>query len=149
MPTVPSNPKCASLGCRNSRTKYSTMCEQHGGRTTPYRFNNRSNQRYSTDKMYQTAQWASFRQTHLSRNPLCAACLLQGKYVQASDIDHVFPWKQLSKEAFYINLFQSLCKPCHSKKTSWERAGYFKHFTSTQENTYTLQDYEGLTTFLR
>ena len=148
MPTVPTNPKCGTLGCRNPRTKYSSMCEEHGGKTKIDYKRYLTKERREVNKYYNTPQWVSFRQRQLSTHPLCACCLLKGKYVQANDIDHVFPWRKIGEEAFYINVFQSLCKSCHTSKTSWEKAGFIKHYTD-RENTYRMDEYTEMTAFLR
>jgi hypothetical protein len=44
---------------------------------------------------------------------------------QAVHVDHVFAWNQLGKDAFYNNLFQSLCPECHSYKTGQEQKGIY------------------------
>ena len=135
MPTIPSNTKCAMLGCKNNKARFSSNCVEHGGRDT---------QRYSgkrlTNKMYDTAQWARLRQIQLSSQPLCAGCLADGVITAAVHVDHVFPWTQISKEAFYINIFQSLCHSCHSAKTALERKGLFRAFGSPNKD-YLIHEY--------
>jgi 5-methylcytosine-specific restriction endonuclease McrA len=56
------------------------------------------------------------RQAYFAENPFCIHCPSH-LYTQATDIDHIKPWR------FYPELFwdqsnwQSLCHSCHSKKT--------------------------------
>ena len=139
MPTLPSNTKCRELGCTNPRSRLSTFCLDHGGRdtyTAP-----KTAERDAFNSMYQTNQWRKLRQSQLSKQPLCQACLRKGRVIQAQHIDHVFPWKSLGKEAFYRNIFQSLCAECHSAKTQLEAKGIIRYYTAHTEIDYQLKDY--------
>jgi len=78
--------------------------------------------------MYQTKHWKQLRASQLSRQPLCQSCLSRGIVNSAKHIDHVFPWSWIGKDAFYRNLFQSLCHECHSHKTSMEQDGVFIYY---------------------
>lgn len=91
--------------------------------------------------MYDSAQWQRTRQRVLSSQPLCQACLLEGRVSPAEEIDHVFPWRQIGLDAFYVNLFQSLCHEHHSAKTQLEQRGVFRHYIDVPRD-YTLPDYE-------
>jgi len=99
MPYAPLNNKCRELGCNNLKTSRSTFCNEHGGGITEKGKEN--------SKLYSTAFWKKQRAIQLSKKPLCAACLLEGRVVQAVHIDHVFPHRQDSNK-FRLNLFQSL-----------------------------------------
>jgi hypothetical protein len=63
-----------------------------------------------------------------------------GKVVQANHVDHVFPWSRIGKQAFYNNLFQSLCHDCHSVKTNEEKQGIYTHYSTGKQ--YTPNDYQ-------
>lgn len=114
---------------------------EHGGRDTfdHKRYNN-TDKRKEFNSKYQTAQWRKLRQIQLSKHPLCASCLTDGKIVQAEHIDHLFPWSAIGEEAFYHNVFQSLCQPCHSIKTTLEQRGIYRHFGFPNKD-YALSDY--------
>ena len=140
MPTVPSNGKCASLGCKNPRSKYSTYCLEHGGRDTQLTY--RSEERDKAHAFYLTAQWARHRMRQLSGQPLCQSCLTRGIITQATEVDHVFPWRQIGAHAFYRNLFQSLCHDCHSHKTQEEKRGRVLHYVNEIVSTYRVEDYK-------
>lgn len=136
MPTVPSNTKCAFLGCTNTRSKLNSYCDIHGGLntlSTPKRRENNS--------MYHTPYWRRQRAIQLSIQPLCQACLASGKVVQAEHVDHVFPWTQVSSEAFYRNLFQSLCHEHHSYKTALEQRGICRYWGKYVAD-YTIDQYQ-------
>lgn len=140
MPILPSNTKCATLGCKNKRSKFSSQCLDHGGRDLQRAYNN-TEQRKERNALYKTAQWQTHRKVILSRNPICAACLIEGIVTPATEIDHVFPWSQIGQEAFYINLFQSLCKPHHTYKTAQEQRGLILYYNHTQIE-YSINDYQ-------
>ena len=72
---------------------------------------------------------------------MCAACLTQGIVTPATTVDHVFPWAQIGQGAFYRNLFQSMCAPCHSTKTHLEQRGVFRYYTEVPTD-FTIGDYE-------
>lgn len=135
MPSIPTNRRCSVLGCMNDRSKFNSYCLTHGGRDM---------QKYRgkrlTNRMYNTTQWQELRQRQLSIQPLCAGCLSVGVITQAVHVDHVFPWTQIDKEAFYYNIFQSLCPSCHSSKTHLERQGTYRAFGKPSKD-YVMSDY--------
>lgn len=135
MPTAPLNSKCRELGCPNPKTGRSTFCEHHGGGYSDKTVENR--------KFYNQPAWQSIRKAQLSRQPLCAACLLNGRVVPGEHIDHVFPHRR-EQSKFVRNLFQTLCSSCHSLKTNAERQGIYQHFTATGIVEYTADDYARL-----
>jgi 5-methylcytosine-specific restriction protein A len=138
MPTVPSNTRCSSLGCNNPKTRFSSSCVEHGGKE---RIDfNASAKRKEFNSAYSTKQWKTFRQAQLSREPLCASCLIHGVITTATEVDHVFPWSKLHKASFSYNIFQSLCKSCHIMKTTLEQKDVIKYYKD-KEHTYTIQDY--------
>lgn len=140
MPTIPSNTTCTHLGCKNPKSKYNGYCIQHGGRDEQ-RFNQKYNkERKAFNDMYNTNQWLTLRRIRLSKNPLCCACEAEGIIKAAKVVDHVFPWAQISNEAFFINRFQNLCIPHHSEKTRLEQKGIYRAY-GTPNRDYTRSDY--------
>lgn len=136
MPSLPTYTKCASLGCKNTKSKLNSYCIEHGGKEWID-----TEDRKQFTSMYQSAFWRQKRQTQLSIQPLCQACLSEGRIGSAQHIDHVFAWKAIGKEAFTNNLFQSLCAEHHSHKTALEQQGIYRHY-SDQIKDYTLGDYK-------
>jgi 5-methylcytosine-specific restriction enzyme A len=96
--------------------------------------------RKAFNAQYKTAAWESMRARQLSADPLCAACLIDGRITAASHVDHVFPWAAIGPHAFTRNYFQSLCPQCHGIKSGLEKRGVFRHYTA-QAHDYTVQDY--------
>lgn len=136
MPTVPPNPLCSDLGCKNPRSKLNSRCIVHGGMdSVPTR---------EVDSIYQTPAWKSIRARQMSIQPLCESCISRGKLAQAEHVDHVFAWKHIGRQAFTANLFQSLCKPCHSVKTGIEKRGRYVHYRVNGPIEYKLTDYAGV-----
>lgn len=91
--------------------------------------------------MYQTARWSKMRAKYLSMQPLCQSCLKRGVVSPATDIDHVFPWRPLGKEAFHANYFQCLCHECHASKTQLEKRGICVDYRGEQTLEYKLDEY--------
>ena len=141
MPTIPKYTKCLDLGCKNERSKFNAYCMGHGGRDTfdHRRWNSSKKRTVAIDK-YQSRQWRNLRQIQLSKHPLCAACLSEGRITPALHIDHLFPWSQLGEDAFHINVFQSLCQSCHSIKTTLEQRDIYRHYGIPTKD-YKLSDY--------
>lgn len=138
MPTIPSNTKCSMLGCNNHKSKCNSLCIEHGGKDV-YKYKS-SKDRQEKNNLYSTSQWQGLRQIQLSKHPLCAGCLSQGIVTAAIHIDHVFPWTHIGKQAFYYNVFQSLCHSCHSSKTSLEAKGIFRYYGQPNKD-LTINDY--------
>jgi len=71
--------------------------------------------------VYNLRAWRDrLRPAKLAANPLCEDCERRGKLVAATDVDHVdgdewnWAWENL----------QSLCHPCHSRKTAATQGGF-------------------------
>ena len=135
MPVLPKNNKCEALRCADPRVEGSAYCEAHGGRKKL------SIERRAHNAEYKSRAWAQIRAAQLSRAPLCERCKYEGRIVQAEHIDHVFPWAVIGGESFRLNIFSSLCAPCHSLKTSIERRGVFMRYTENGPIEYTSKDY--------
>jgi 5-methylcytosine-specific restriction protein A len=140
MPTVPTNPHCSHLGCKHPRTKYSTSCLEHGGRDTQPTY--RNDERDKAHGYYLTAQWARQRARQLSSQPICQSCLTRLVITPATEVDHVFPWRRIGADAFYRNLFQSLCHACHSHKTQQEKKDTILSYANGIVVTYRVSDYQ-------
>jgi 5-methylcytosine-specific restriction protein A len=141
VPYVPSTTICSMLGCKNTKGKISSLCIEHGGIDRRVFKGTYSDERLKDSALYQTSFWKRKRTLQLSIQPLCQSCLLQGIVAQAVAVDHVFPWRVIQGDAFYINLFQSLCTPCHSTKTAYEQAGIYIHYTPVSQVRHSKMDY--------
>ena len=140
MPTAPFNSKCSHLGCNNPRSKHNGFCIEHGGRDTYNTKYNTTAERKAFNSKYGTRAWKKQRMAQLTRYPMCAGCLAEGRVIAAEHVDHIFPWMHIGDHAFTRNIFQSLCPACHSSKTSLESKGIFRMY-GTPHKDYGLKDY--------
>lgn len=142
MPSVPYYRFCKELGCRNTRSKLSGFCLEHGGKDTrPYdpKYNKEAN-RAKNNAKYNTRQWGVLRLIQLSKHPLCIGCQAEGVVTPATVVDHLFPWTHINEQAFYINRFQSLCDAHHAIKSQLERYGIYRAF-GVPHRDYSVADY--------
>lgn len=76
------------------------------------------------------ADWRAIRRRHLRREPCCRGCAALGIVKAADTVDHVVPWQgaptQEERERLRTDEenLQSLCQPCHNKKTIHEDGGF-------------------------
>ena len=59
------------------------------------------------------------RPAKLLQDPCCEKCLKKERLVEATEVDHIKPLEQGGAPFDFDNL-QSLCKPCHVKKSAEE-----------------------------
>ena len=142
MPTLPTYTKCLHLGCKNHKSKLNGFCMEHGGRDV--KTIEATDERREFNALYATPFWKSTRRRQLSKQPLCQACLSFGIVAPAAHVDHVFPWSRFGKQAFYVNIFQSLCHGCHTTKTSLEQKGVFRYYKGEAYTDYKKVDYQAV-----
>ena len=135
MPFIP-RPQCSRYHCHQPTVAGSSLCEQHAPpkATTDHRI--------ASNAEYKKAAWLSIRAAQLSKEPLCAACMHEGRVAAAEHVDHLFAWNQINAAAFKLNVFQSLCHTHHSIKTALEQKGTFRHYSINAINDYSLSDYQ-------
>ena len=63
------------------------------------------------------SNWSKIRKEFISNNPLCRSCELFGTIELACEVDHIKPLAKGGEPADVNNL-QSLCRPCHVRKTA-------------------------------
>ncbi|MEC4590562.1 HNH endonuclease signature motif containing protein [Nitrospirillum amazonense] len=68
---------------------------------------------------YATPEWKALRAQHLKAHPTCCRC---GEH--ASVVDHARPWRSDRRLFLDPANLQSLCRSCHSAKTSAEDGGF-------------------------
>jgi len=74
---------------------------------------------------YNSRAWRQFRLLQLSLHPFCALCLTAGVRMVANTVDHVLPVTSQHDPRFLdYNAVQSLCAPCHSRKTATADSGF-------------------------
>ena len=66
------------------------------------------------------SRWQRESKQFLQSHPLCAVCMKQGRYTKATVVDHIIPRRGDPKLFWDRSNWQSLCKPCHDRKTLTE-----------------------------
>ena len=84
--------------------------------------------RPSAGKRGYGSKWQKVRKKYLETHPLCVACVKEGRYVKATDVDHVIPHRGDQKLFWDQSNWQALCHSCHSKKTARENRERVYHF---------------------
>lgn len=116
------NRACREPGCVGYAVHGSPYCQAHAAEHA--RSFRSAEHRKAAARLYRTGQWQALRRHQLTMQPFCAECLKAGKYMLASEVDHVVPHRN-DEALFYdpLNL-QSLCHSCHSTKTAREDGGF-------------------------
>jgi len=110
-PRVCSAGPCQQVATANGR------CSLHQKRPDTHR-------KYGTEPgqvIYRTATWQRLRVAFLSEQPLCQS---PGCRALATEVDHIVAHKGDRSIAFDWDNLQSLCKSCHSRKTTREDGGF-------------------------
>ena len=101
---------CLQPGCPTLTLR--SWCDEH---RSPNVYEER---RMSAHRRGYTARWAKVARTFLYRHPVCAHC-----GGAATEVDHVDGLGPHGPRGWDETNWQSLCKSCHSRKTTRERRG--------------------------
>lgn len=70
---------------------------------------------------YNTARWKKSRLWWLKRQPTCVHCRdNRGVFTPATVVDHIIPVSSGEVDFWDKSNWQSLCAPCHNRKSSLE-----------------------------
>ena len=72
--------------------------------------------------------WQKARKRYLEAHPLCVECMKEGKYIKATDVDHITPHRGDRKLFWDESNWQALCERCHNQKTMTEDRYIEYHF---------------------
>lgn len=67
------------------------------------------------------SKWRKESREWLDRNPVCVACKRQGRTLAAKAVDHIEPHRGNQELFWRRSNWQSLCIPCHNRKSRSER----------------------------
>ena len=124
MPSRPNTP-CRHPGCAALVSYGTKYCEKH-------RPLHPEDTRPAGSRGYGTA-WNKARKRYLETHPLCVECLKQGRYVKATDVDHIKPHRGDSVLFWDRSNWQSLCHRHHSIKTLCLRETAFQYDCRTAD----------------
>ena len=108
MPTKPKVP-CKHPGCAALIPSGQKYCDRHKA-MHPEEVRSAAGRGYDS-------QWRKARKAFLQAHPLCVECMKEGRYVKATDVDHIVPHRGDMKLFWDRSNWQPLCKQCHNKKT--------------------------------
>lgn len=101
---------CSHPTC--NRLQREARCEEHR-----YKQTRTAEQR---DKFYESTAWRKYAKAHLAVEPTCRECLKYGKVRAAEQVDHIKPRQTHPELEWDEDNLQSLCRPCHTRKTRRE-----------------------------
>lgn len=111
MPRFPDHP-CSHPGCPRLVPRGKKYCDEHSA-AHPEESRSGGGRGYGS-------KWNKARKRFLKKHPLCAECAKQGRYVTATDVDHIVPHRGDPALFWDENNWQPLCHRCHSAKTRRE-----------------------------
>lgn len=66
------------------------------------------------------SKWQRVSKAYLRKNPLCVKCMVDGRFITATVVDHIIPHRGDSVLMWSESNWQALCKHCHDCKTGNE-----------------------------
>ena len=69
--------------------------------------------------LYDSPRWRALRLAQLRQEPCCRACAAQKRVTPAVVADHIKPYRD-GADFFDASNLQSLCTPCHARKSAKE-----------------------------
>ena len=111
MPSRPNTP-CRHPGCAALVPYGTKYCEEH----KPLH----SEEVRSAGARGYGRAWQKARKRYLETHPFCVECMKEGKYVKATDVDHVVPHRGDKRLFWDQSNWQPLCHRHHSSKTRRE-----------------------------
>ena len=119
MPYRPDTP-CKHPGCRKLVPYGKKYCEEHAAL-------HKSDRPSAASRGY-GPEWRKARKHYLEAHPLCVECMKEGRYVKATDVDHIIPHRGDPILFWDRGNWQALCHSHHSKKTGTEDMHPEYHF---------------------
>ena len=108
MPKKPNTP-CKHPGCPKLVPYGTWYCEEHS--------KTHRKDRESASKRGYDNRWRKARKRYLNVHPLCVKCFDKDILVKATVVDHIIPHRGDAVLFWDEANWQSLCKPCHDRKT--------------------------------
>lgn len=117
---IPLKP-CKNAGCANL-VRGGGYCDKHKKRAS--KTGAEEKQRKTSEAwhyLYNTKRWKEMRTQKLLLSPFCEECAREGRRKRGEEVDHIKPHRGNVNLFYDFENLQTLCKPCHSRKTMQER----------------------------
>lgn len=119
---------CAVMGCESIALAGKARCGPHQLEANEKLEASRASAKLSQAAqagaaLYRTQRWREASRKHLRRHPECIDCLELGVSQAASEVDHIIPHRGDKALFWDRSNWQSLCGPCHKRKTAREVFG--------------------------
>ena len=69
---------------------------------------------------FYNSRWVKARNAYIQAHPLCVLCQREGRVTAAQVVDHIRPHKGDLKLFWDQGNWQSVCDPCHRRKSAAE-----------------------------
>ena len=119
MPRIPNHP-CSHPGCPRLVPRGQKYCVEHAVQH-PEEVRSAASRGYDS-------KWQKARKRFLQTHPLCEVCLKEGRYVKATDVDHIIPHRGNRQIFWDESNWQALCHSHHSMKTKREDSSPVYHY---------------------
>lgn len=114
MPWASKKP-CTYPGCR--ALAIGKYCDKHAN-TDKDKKTAHDKRRLSSSKRGYGTKWRKYRLRFLAEHPMCVHCILHGRVVIATVVDHMVPHRGDMVKFWDTGNHQALCKRCHDVKTA-------------------------------
>lgn len=114
MPNLPKRP------CRGTKRGCKALTDEADGycpACRPVRHADTDRWRGSARERGYTWAWEKARARFLKQHPLCVECKREGRYIAATDVDHIIPHRGDERLFWDESNWQGLCSPHHKRKT--------------------------------
>jgi len=112
--------KCRGVGCnKTTRNRSPSMCDPCRKKKQRKDFSKYKVRNPAEYQFYRSQRWRKLSAAHKRKEPLCRECKERGVVTAAEYTDHIVPIREGGSKWDSSN-YQSLCSPCHSRKSGEE-----------------------------
>jgi len=85
---------------------------------------------------YNNTRWRKLRLLKLQEQPLCEYCLHKGKIKEATQVDHIIPFKDSDDLMYEYDNLLSTCARCHQEITITQQHLSFEGLSFDEARTF-------------